>query len=273
MALWCDASGYEALVRIAGSMPKADARAAVGRALVESVSRDAEPDLPWWDQVLAVLGLPIIIGPQRPERPPLLTWTLAGSLVAIHLLVMGHLDAVINDWGFAPGRALHHGGLTLITSFFLHANWEHLLGNVYFLLIVGPATELALGARRMSLLIGAALLADGVCELVVMPGSRIPGIGASGGIAALMAYYTRIHPRAQVLIHFFFWTWYAMRRQWIRLEAWEAFALWVILQIVISICLLTGVTATNGIAHLSGAAIGLLAAMRWARQDQVRPTQ
>jgi membrane associated rhomboid family serine protease len=76
--------------------------------------------------------------------------------------------------------------LTMFTSTFLHGGFEHLLGNMVMLLIVGLLVEGAL-ARHWFLLVylGAGVAASFACELWRY-GSPITGLGASGAIAGLM---------------------------------------------------------------------------------------
>jgi len=92
---------------------------------------------------------------------------------------------------------------SLITYQFLHGGWEHIIGNMIFLFLLGFALEAALGPLRYL----AAYLLCGVISGLVFSvfewGSTQPLIGASGAISGLMGMYVAIF-RLQK-IRFFYW--------------------------------------------------------------------
>ena len=79
---------------------------------------------------------------------------------------------------------------TLITSMFLHGGFGHLLGNMIFLFLFGFTVEIILGWRIFipAYLLGG--LGSGLFNIAIDFNSAIPGIGASGAIAALAGMYT-----------------------------------------------------------------------------------
>ncbi len=266
LSVWCDAGERERISRPPdrNSPPIPNPGMEYGRELAKQVKRQYEmehlgdTDAPdsevkkWF----GYLGLPVLDGNRSTVIRPWLTWGLAAALIAIHLLVMGALAAAISGWGFVPSQWSRHGGLTIVTSFFLHAGWLHLLGNVYFLVLVGDVAEAELGRWRMAGLLVAAVLFDALVEVFIMGGRTTPGVGASGGISALMAFFVVVHPWSQVCVNFRFFSWQ-------RFPAWFAFAMWSLLQCANSTTMLMGVGQVNGIAHLSGAVVGLAAGWWW----------
>jgi len=81
---------------------------------------------------------------------------------------------VIYNLNFAP----------MITSWFLHSSWPHLIGNLIFLFIFGRVVERRFGAVKTAFIyFGAAIISDLIAGLVFQQG----GIGASGAIAGLIA--------------------------------------------------------------------------------------
>jgi len=87
-------------------------------------------------------------------------------------------------------RYAHHTGtfnpLTMLTATFLHGDFEHLLGNMVMLLIVGLLVEGALSWRWYLLVyLGAGFAASFASELWRY-GTPITALGASGAIAGLM---------------------------------------------------------------------------------------
>jgi membrane associated rhomboid family serine protease len=122
----------------------------------------------------------------------------------------------------------------VFTGMFMHASWEHILGNMLFLWIFGNNVEDALGHLRFLIWYVAAGLAATAAQTAVTLafGSRIekeiPNIGASGAIAGVLGAYFLLLPRARVLtaVFFgiiFFWeipaVWFL--GIWIALQAWS----------------------------------------------------
>ena len=266
LAVWCDAGERERISRPPDPVasPPPDLRQDYGRELAKQVRRQYEMDHlggteapdDHWEKLFGYLGMPVIEGGRAVSIWPWLTWGLGAGLLAIHLLVMGDLEVVITNWGFVPADWSRHGGLTIVTSFLLHAGWLHLLGNLYFLILVGDAAEAELGRWRMAGLLLLAVLFDVLIEMLVMGGRTTPGVGASGGISVLMAFFVVVHPWAQVCVNFRFFF-------WLRFPAWCAFAFWTLLQCGNSAMMLMGIGNVNGIAHLTGAAVGLAAGWWW----------
>lgn len=81
--------------------------------------------------------------------------------------------------------------LPMIASWFLHANWVHLTGNILFLLIFGRVVERRYGLlKAVFIYFGAAIISDVVAGLVFGQG----GLGASGAIMGLVAAAVIIDP-------------------------------------------------------------------------------
>lgn len=76
---------------------------------------------------------------------------------------------------------------TLLTSLFLHGDVAHLLTNLFYLWVFGPAVERVLGSARFLLVYLLGGLGGALLHVVINPTSLIPLVGASGAIAGLMA--------------------------------------------------------------------------------------
>ncbi|MFF0391591.1 rhomboid family intramembrane serine protease [Kitasatospora sp. NPDC004615] len=93
--------------------------------------------------------------------------------------------------------------LSVLTSLFVHAGWLHLLGNLLFLFVFGPAVEARLG--RVRFLVGylaigyLATYGYAVAEAHTADGMRAL-VGASGAIAGVLGAYLRLWPRARVTV-------------------------------------------------------------------------
>jgi membrane associated rhomboid family serine protease len=102
-----------------------------------------------------------------------------------------------------PPRVLLDGDkvvwVGLLTSAFLHSGLLHLLGNLLFLWVFGNNVEDRLGhlTYLAFYLVGGVVAALGF--VLANQHSVVPGIGASGAIAAVMGAYLVFRPRAKIL--------------------------------------------------------------------------
>ncbi len=174
-------------------------------------------------------------------RFPLVTLLLiAANLVA--MLWMNSLDGVDQSivaarYGFVPARLTHLGThkvidvpvqainffgfqgfqrvaqvstnprdvyLTLLTTLFLHGGWLHLLMNMWFLWLFGDNIEDRLGHAvfLMFYMLGGILAT--LMFWLTDPGGRMPLIGASGAIAAVLGAYAITFPTSKVRTLVFF---------------------------------------------------------------------
>lgn len=129
----------------------------------------------------------------KSKSRPWVNWTLIALNVLIFagyffdegrfIWVFSHLAAVPNE--VLAGQQ----SWTLLTCIFLHGSVLHLLGNMYFLYVVGDNLEEALGHWRylgLYLLCG---IAASLAGALLRSSSDIPSVGASGAIAALFGMY------------------------------------------------------------------------------------
>jgi membrane associated rhomboid family serine protease len=212
-----------------------------------------------WKWIPAMLGLPVEMDDNPTRSWPWMTWALVAAMALTFALTVGNLPAAVAELGLVPARLFRHGGLTLVTSFFLHGGFFHLLGNAYFLLIFGNNVEDDLGRWRYAALIAAAALAGDLCHVLGEPRGMIPCIGASGGISGVIAFYALRFPRARLG---FLWRWWFYFR-WIYIPAWAAMIVWLLLQGVLVVGQLRGAGQVSALAHLGGFAVGLGAWWLW----------
>jgi membrane associated rhomboid family serine protease len=120
------------------------------------------------------------------------------ALIAINVLVFvllelpqgQNLDAFLTRWGTIPAQIVAGNGLlTLITSMFLHGGWLHLGSNMLFLWIFGDNVEDAFGHVLYLLFYLVCGIAASFAHILVDTTSTIPGVGASGAIAGVLAGY------------------------------------------------------------------------------------
>jgi membrane associated rhomboid family serine protease len=119
----------------------------------------------------------------------------ADSLILQYGMIPAKIAAIGSTSMAFSGQAL----LTLLTALFLHGGLLHLAGNMLYLFIFGPAVEMRFGPRRYFYFYLAAGLAGNLAMVIIDPAARVPVIGASGAIAAVLGAYFVLYPRARIL--------------------------------------------------------------------------
>jgi membrane associated rhomboid family serine protease len=245
-----------------------------------------------WQYLPAIFGLPVECEVPELSSRPWLTWAISAVLVIMTMVPLfaggttnsmvgtrqetdgtvqvqetNALTRAVSQWGFVPKEFWRYGGLTLLTSFFVHAGLFHMLSNVYFLMIFGDHVEMLLGRWRYLLLLAAATLAGNLLHAALDPHGTIPLVGASGGICGVIAYYALAFPHAQLG---FLWWW--GRFYWFRLSAIGWLAFYVVLQFMGAWQQMRGTGNVSSLAHLGGLAVGLVAGL-WAMRRHLIPIE
>jgi len=179
-------------------------------------------------------------------------------------------DAAVNQASFYPcdvTDACHLGipwGVSWITSMFMHAGWDHILGNMLFLLIFGKNVEDAFG--RLGYLVF--YLAGGFAATVLQTAmtlhfgteadAQIPNLGASGAIAAVLGAYIVLYPASRIMT---FVGWFP-----VAIPAWIFLGGWFLYQLFEGNFALVHPDRTGGsgvafFAHVGGFVFGVLVAM------------
>lgn len=208
-----------------------------------------------WKWAPALLGMPVERDRSALLNRPLMTWTLAAVITLISIAAW-QWPVLLFQFSLVPAFAWRLGGITFLTSFFLHGGIAHLLSNLYFLLIFGDNVEDYLGRWRYLLLLLAATLAGDVFHMSVERNSMAGLIGASGGISGLVVFYGLQFPRARLLVMIF-------RFFPLRIRAIHALLIWFLLQILGAAAQLDGFTNVAYTAHLGGGAAGFLFWLIW----------
>jgi membrane associated rhomboid family serine protease len=165
--------------------------------------------------------------------------------------------------------------VNVFTSMFMHASWEHILGNMLFLWIFGNNVEDTFGRARFLLFYLAGGIAATAVQSIVTLGwgtprdALLPNLGASGAIAAVLGAYFVLIPWGRVLtfvLPFFFF----------ELPAIVFLGIWFLFQLVAGGYSFVQPEAGGGVAffaHLGGFAFGILAVKLFAagRPTPVRP--
>lgn len=142
------------------------------------------------------------------ERTPFVTYALIAISALVffwELLVGPYAEELIYAWGTTPAHIVHWQQepwvlSTLVTSVFLHGGWLHLIGNMLYLAVFGDNVEGIMGHRRFLFFYLTCGVAANLAQIAIAPSSTVPGIGASGAIAGVLAAYLLCFPRARVFV-------------------------------------------------------------------------
>lgn len=146
---------------------------------------------------------------KKTRRTPVITYglILLSVLVFMWELMLGaELAGVFTRQAYNPCTASFSVGTfwDLTRTMFFHGSWTHIVGNMVFLFVFGPAVEDYLGNWRyllFYLLAGyAASLSHGLISNVCAP-----TVGASGAIFGIMGGFLLLYPAARIrsLVLFF----------------------------------------------------------------------
>ncbi|MGO9331636.1 MAG: rhomboid family intramembrane serine protease [Steroidobacteraceae bacterium] len=114
-------------------------------------------------------------------------------------------DTFVTAWSVVPANiTAGHDWITILTAMFMHASWPHILGNMVFLWAFGPQIEEAMNPRRYATFYLLGGIAAMLAQIAADPGSRVPCLGASGAIAAVMGAFLVTYPRDKIRTLFFF---------------------------------------------------------------------
>ena len=183
------------------------------------------------------------------------------ALIAINVLVFvllelpqgDNLDAFLTRWGTIPAQIVAGNGLiTLITSMFLHANFMHIASNMLFLWIFGDNVEDALGHALFLVFYFVCGIVASLAHVLVDPSSTVPGVGASGAIAGVLAAYIVLFGSRPVRV--------LMRGMLTTVPSYVMIGLWIVTQLISGFGAL-GDTQSGGVAywaHIGGFVAGLV---------------
>jgi membrane associated rhomboid family serine protease len=164
----------------------------------------------------------------------------------------------------------------VFSGMFMHASWQHILGNMLFLWIFGNNVEDALGRVRFFFwYLAAGIAAMALQSAVTLSAgtaldASVPNIGASGAVAGVLGAYFVLLPRARVLTLIFFGI--ILIRE---IPAVWFLGVWIALQIWTGGLSLVQPQAGGGVAffaHIGGFAFGLATVLLVAKHRPTAPS-
>ena len=154
--------------------------------------------------------------------------------------------------------------LTLLTSMFVHGDLLHLGGNMLYLWVFADNIEDTLGSVRfLGFYLLCGLSAAGA-QVLFMPDSTVPMVGASGAIAGVLGAYMLLYPTARVLtlvflvifIRIMYLPSVLLLGIWFLIQLWSASS--------------SGTAGVALYAHIGGFVAGLSLAAAWAQKSRRR---
>jgi membrane associated rhomboid family serine protease len=139
------------------------------------------------------------------RRWPIVTMLLILANVWVFSRELIYGDAFIYAYSAIPARVVFGGGWpTIFTSMFMHGGWLHIIGNMIFFWAFAPEIEDAMGRWRFLFfyLFGGVIAM--LAQIAANPYSRVPNLGASGAIAAVMGAFIVTYPRDRIKTALFF---------------------------------------------------------------------
>jgi rhomboid family protein len=159
------------------------------------------------------------------------------------------------------------------TAMFMHGSWDHLLGNMLFLAIFGKNVEDAFGHLRYLAFYAAGGFAAAALQTMMTLGfasdadARIPMLGASGAISAVLGAFLVLYPQARIktLVLVFF----------VQIPAWAYLGGWFLYQLgEAHDALFTASAEGSGVAfvaHVGGFVFGWVVARALLDAGRIRP--
>jgi membrane associated rhomboid family serine protease len=214
-----------------------------------------------------------------PRRFPAVSVAIIVANFAVWLFYeLPNLNSAVFHASFYPCtvdgscRGPESWGVSWITAMFLHGSWGHILGNMLFLAVFGKNVEDAFGHLRYLAFYFAggfvAIMAQTLMTLTFGSAAdgRIPTLGASGAIAAVLGAYFVLYPSSTVFGLAVIWP--------VRVSAWFFLGFWFLYQLYEANFGMLGASANGGtafFAHVGGFVFGALVALLLASAGRVAP--
>jgi membrane associated rhomboid family serine protease len=179
-----------------------------------------------------------------------------------------HLDSSVYHASFYPCavNGSCHGpepwAVSWFTAMFMHGSWDHILGNMLFLAIFGKNVEDAFGhLRYLAFYVAGGFVANATQTAVTLLAgtaaeARVPMLGASGAIAAVLGAYWVFYPNSRVVTLLVIFP--------IKVPAWIFLGLWFLYQLIEANYGLFSAGANGGgvafFAHVGGFMFGVIVA-------------
>jgi membrane associated rhomboid family serine protease len=191
--------------------------------------------------------IPLTDASRRPRRFAVATATIILVNAVVFLLELMGGDTFVKQWSVIPADIVAgRHWVTILTAMFMHGGWMHILGNMVFLWAFGPEVEDAMGPLPYLVFYLVSGLVASLAQIIAMPGSTVPNLGASGAIAGVMGAFLITYPRDQIKTVLFF-GWFARVTL---IPAALLIGLWFLIQLFSQVGAVADVD-TGGVAYMA----------------------
>lgn len=192
--------------------------------------------------------------PSQSSTPVVLNLIIINALVFVAQLAFDGRTGALTNWLalYSPGTGFF-SPYQLITHMFAHANFLHILFNMYALWLFGAMLERSWGHVRFLIFYLVCGLGAAVAQILLVPHGA--AIGASGAVMGLLAAFAYTYPNVQFYI---LPLPFAIKAKWL-------------VVIYVAIDLFGGISASDGVAHfahLGGLATGFILMIFWIKRNR-----
>ena len=143
--------------------------------------------------------IPLSDASRRPDRFSAATTAIIVLNVFVFVLEVMGGDEFVKQWSVIPADIVAgRHWITILTAMFMHGGLLHILGNMVFLWAFGPEVEDAMGGFRYLTFYLLSGVVASLAQILAMPGSTVPNLGASGAIAGVMGAFLITYPGDQI---------------------------------------------------------------------------
>lgn len=199
---------------------------------------------------------------------PLMTYALILLNILFFLVELSGGDEFVINWSFIPSRFLANPITnipTIFTSMFMHAGWGHLIGNMVYLWIFGDNVEDRLGKTKFLIFYLICGIAATFAQLIFIPNSDLPNLGASGAIGGVLGAYLVLFPKRTVKV--------LIGNSMVELSALIVIGFWFLLQFISTFSTNASSGESGGVAymaHIGGFICGFLIGLLFRTTDQTK---
>jgi membrane associated rhomboid family serine protease len=216
----------------------------------------------------------------RARRFPVVNVALIAANIAVWILYeLPDLGGAVAQSSFYPCDVENTCETSLpwvfswFTAMFMHGSWDHILGNMLFLAIFGKNVEDAFGhLRYLGFYVAGGFAATALQTSMTLgfasdADARVPMLGASGAISAVLGAFLVLYPHARIktLVLVFI----------VRIPAWAYLGGWFLYQLgEAHDALFTASTEGSGVAffaHVGGFVFGWIVTRALLDAGQIRP--
>ncbi|MFH1258783.1 MAG: rhomboid family intramembrane serine protease [Elusimicrobiota bacterium] len=167
---------------------------------------------------------------------------------------LGNHDSLFFKYGFMTVKKLFPN---IITYQFLHVGFFHVFFNMLFLWLVGCNIEERWGPTLFVSLYLLGGVAAALLQYQMYPEGRVPMVGASGSVSAIMGAFLVRHAMVKIKMFYFIMVIY-FRYGVFEMPAWVALPLWFFQQLFMGLMTVKSTPQIGYWAHIGGFVFGAL---------------